>query len=498
MQLSNKYLVTTLTAMLIALSGIESATAQEVDSNDFPAQSWSKVESTILLNNEEYFNQLKLCVSDNLMLEEWRNRQLEKDELMTLNAKLMASVTAENRLTGEANRNRLYIQRRESEKIRKEINRYWSRLERDSELKQLQKNSKESALTLYNMAVKILEKDSSEEAVAALFWLKKNHSIAIPESIELAKPVKVNTPKVVPMALDDSEMFQKYEKEFLLKDPSYAVLRERSNKAFSILSQWQELQLLSNPDGKMALEAFQSAANEVSRVASSEPIDQQALEIAQANLQAASVNLKDTQQAIFANDSQNKILTDSYYQARAEVLGKAAELLIASEDKEVSELGQRVAASLVDSSRDIAEATENSRVAVRLADWEKKFFSSDIKYLALKSNYENSRKALSTYQKNQLMATPEGAELLAKIDDIEQELKVSNSNSELIAERNNAIKQLGTLYKKALAGDAENSRLQSEMNSAKSRLNRYAIEELSKINSIEANELLQKLQAGAI
>lgn len=486
----------------LSLSGAE-------DGGRFSSRTWAKVEQDVLLPDKEYREQLERCIDNIDAIDRWRAEQLSSDTMEKLNAELYAAVQKERELQAfPLDRNAMREQHKKIEKIRSAIEREWRSSEKSEEYAALQKRANDSAAKLYDLALAKLRKSSHQDAKYTLKMLESTHAIAIPGLSRLSEIPEAETVRVQALPLSDAERFAEYERDLLLKDPGYSLLKSRCDVAFGILTQWQELQLSSSPEGRQALEAFRNASRQVEERNKNNPADVEARAEAMDQLNQASETLRKVQYYTFKDDKQNMVLTDAYYNARTAMLKKAVELLKGANTADSLAMAAKLTSSMKadDMARKedmimLNSASGPTLEKVPLESWEKSYFRNDAAYLRLKSEYLGARRTLSDYQESRLRDSATGAVLYDQIRELDREIKarrqigsVDADLQKMIELRNRAVRELSRGYKEMLSDDATNEILQSRVTRTRKLLLDYAREKLSLMSDAEAKKVLETLK----
>lgn len=494
---------------LLALGMASLPVSMAGDGGRFSSETWVKIEQDVLLPDKEYREQLERCIADMEAIDTWRAEQLSGKRMEELNAELYAAVKQERELQAfPLDKKALREQRKKIEKIRGDIEREWRGSEKSEAYAALQKQANDSAAKLYELAVAKLRKSTHPDAKYTLRMLESTRAIAIPGQSRLAEVPEASPVRPQALPLSDAARFEQFERELLLKDPGYSLLKSRCDVAFGILTQWQELQLSASPEGKQALEAFRNASAQVAALNTNTDAAVAERAAAMNRLNQASETLRKVQYYTFKDDKQNMILTDAYYEARTAMLQKAVDLLKGANTAESTAMAAKLASSMKadDAARKEEMITLNSASGptlenVPLENWEKRYFRNDAAYLKLKSEYLNARRTLSDYQQSRLSDTAKGAVLYSEISDLDREIKARRqSGSEdselekLITLRNKAVRDLSALYKEILSDDATNQILQSRVTRTRKLLVDYAKEKLELMKDEEAAKALEALK----
>lgn len=475
----------------------------------FSSRTWAKVEQDVLLPDKEYREQLERCIDDMDAIDRWRAEQLSSDTMEKLNAELYAAVQKERELQAfPLDRNAMREQRKKIEKIRSAIEREWRSSEKSKEYAALQKQANSSAAKLYDLAVAKLRESSHPDAKYTLKMLESTRAIAIPGLSRLSEVPEAEAVRAQALPLSDAERFAEYERDLLLKDPGYSLLKSRCDVAFGILTQWQELQLSSSPEGRQALEAFRNASRQVEELNKNSSTEVEARAEAMDRLNQASETLRKVQYYTFKDDKQNMVLTDAYYNARTAMLKKAVELLKGANTADSVAMAAKLTSSMKadDTARKEDMITLNSASGptlekVPLESWEKRYFRNDAAYLRLKSEYLGARRTLSDYQESRLSDSATGAVLYDQIRELDREIKarrqigsVDADLQKMIELRNRAVRELSGVYKEMLSDDATNEILQSRVTRTRKLLLDYAREKLSLMSDADAKKVLETLK----
>ncbi|MDD4816714.1 MAG: hypothetical protein PHI85_01945 [Victivallaceae bacterium] len=470
---------------------------------EFSTALWSRVEKKSLLTDKKYSELLKNYISASGDLEFWRNRRLDSPDMRILTGELMTAAALERELAvSGADSRKLREQERKCDAIRAQIDDLWSRDTALPEYAKLSSAASDAAAKLYDRAVWLLRRARGRDAAEALRMLLATKSIAIPSTLQIAS----DDAAVPAMPLDDAGLYAGYEQRLLAKDPGYALLKSQCDVAFNILSQWQELQLSSTPEGRKVLDDFNAASGKVVKLAGDATVPQAELLNAKSELDRASAELKRVQYYVFRSDRQNRILTDSYYKTRAKMLKRGVELLEGAKgDAAAQALAGRIRTLQEKSSPESsgvlgAETAAAPVVEAGLEGWENKFFAGDGEFLRLKSEYASARLALKTYQHDRIKCSAEGAVLLDEITGMETEIKEKRAAAapdgeieKLIVERNLSVQALGRLYQSEIAGDIVNITLQKKLADSRAALYDYTVGKLKASADPEAAAILAKM-----
>lgn len=480
------------------------------DGGRFSPQTWARVEQDVLLPDKAYRVQLERCIADMEAIDRWRSEQLGSERMEELNAALYASVHAERDLQAfPLDRKALREQRKKTEKIRSEIEREWRTNEKSKEYAALQHQANASAAQLYELALTRLRESSHPDAKYALRMLESTHAIAIPGASRLSEVPESDPVRPQALELSDAARFEQFERELLLKDPGYSLLKSRCDVAFNILTQWQELQLSSSPEGRQVLDGFRNASQQLVRLNQDDTASPEARAEALKRLNQSSETLRKVQYYTFKDDKQNMILTDAYYNARTAMLNKAVSLLKGANTADSLAMAAKLSSSM---KADAAARREDvltlnsasgpTHEDVRLDEWEKRYFRTDGAYIRLKWEYLNARRTLSDYQQSRLRDSAAGSLLYDEISDLDREIKARRQTgsddkdlSRLLKLRNGAVVKLGELYKQMLSEDATNEILQSRVTRTRKLLLDYAREHLAQLKEDpDAQKLLEGLK----
>ncbi len=474
-------------AMVVLFSVAPAVSAAEPAPTAFSLNAWSAAESEYLLRDAAYVDLLNRCVADLDAIEAWRNRQLDVPGMAEANRKL-AALSAELRTleaAKPASRSAIAAKSYEVDMARREIDGLWNTAEDSVEYTRLTDALNSDTAKLFERAKRVLSLADTGTAQRALRMMDATNAVAIPQSAR--RGADEATPRTGAMALSDYELYSKYEREVLLRDPGYAFLKARSDEAFGILSKWQELQLSATPEGRRLLENFEAASAKVKRL-SEKDANSTELIAARNELSDAAEELRRTQYYCFRNDRQNKVLTDSYYQANIKKYERGMELLGAMKDDPAAQ-------ALCGRIRELNGAPLSGKIEVSaapavpaapLSDWEKRWFETDEAYIGLRNSYLRARGELRKYQHEALSADGEGAVLLSEIAEAEAKIrKLAAAKApkaaidEVAGARNAAVRELGKIYFEQVADSAANKNLQLKVTEARAALRRYAVARLS-------------------
>ncbi|MEA4863424.1 MAG: hypothetical protein VB042_08970 [Victivallaceae bacterium] len=481
-------------AMVVLFSVIPAIPAAEPAPAAFSLNAWATAESEYLLKDAAYVELLNRCIGDLDAIEAWRNRQLDVPAMAEANRKLVGLSAELRALEAEnpASRSAISAKSYEVDTARREIDGLWNDAESSAEYTRLTDTLNSDTAKLFERAKRVLTLADSGTARRALRMMDATNAVAIPQA---ARQITAEAaPRTGTMALSDYELYAKYERESLMKDPGYSFLKARSDEAFGILAKWQELQLSATPEGRKMLENFEAAAAKVKQLAGKDANSTELI-AARNELAGAAEELRRTQYYCFRNDRQNKVLTDSYYQANLKKYERGMELLSAmkNDPKAQALCGRIRLLNGAPLSGKIEVAAAPAAPVAPLADWEKRWFENDDAYIGLRNSYIRAREELRKYQHEALSADGEGAVLLSEIAESEatlRKLSASKASQKLIDEvtkaRNDAVRELGKIYFEQVADRAANKNLQLKVTEARAALRKYAVARLSATDDPEA------------